>query len=81
MAEDLQEEFSAGLGEGYEAEFVDDEQLETCQLLLEVEQSSLVSGLYELVDQGWGDGETHREAPLAGGESQPQRHVGLAVAQ
>ena len=27
LAYDLEEEFSAGLGEGYEAEFVDDEQL------------------------------------------------------
>ena len=45
LAYDLEEEFSAGLGEGYEAEFVDDEELEAGELLLEVEQASFVAGL------------------------------------
>ena len=34
LAEDLEEELRAGLGEWYEAQLVDDEQLEPCQLLL-----------------------------------------------
>ena len=45
LAYDLEEELSPGLGEGNEAQFVDDEQLEAGQLLLEVEQSSVVVGL------------------------------------
>ena len=45
LAEDLEEEFRAGLGERDEAELVNDEQLEPCQLLLKVEQSPLVPGL------------------------------------
>ena len=39
LAEDLEEELRAGLGKWYEAQLVDDEQLEPGQLLLEVEQS------------------------------------------
>ena len=34
LAEDLEEELRAGLGEWYEAQLVDDEQLEPCQILL-----------------------------------------------
>ena len=34
LAYDLKEEFSAGLGEGNEAQFVDDEELEAGELLL-----------------------------------------------
>ena len=34
LAEDLEEELSAGLGERYEAQLADDEQLEPGQLLL-----------------------------------------------
>ena len=37
LAEDLEEELRAGLGEWDEAKLVDDEQLESGQLLLEVE--------------------------------------------
>ena len=44
LAEDLEEEFRAGGGQGDEAQFVDDEQLEPGQLPLEVEQSSVVPG-------------------------------------
>ena len=38
LAEDLEEELSAGPGEWDEAKLVDDQQLEPCQLLLEAEQ-------------------------------------------
>ena len=37
LAEDLEEELSAGLGEWDEAKLVDDEQLEPCQLLLKLD--------------------------------------------
>ena len=51
---------------------------ETGQLLLEVEQPSLVPGLNQLVDQRGGRGEADRQSPLAGGEPQAEGHVGLA---
>ena len=78
LAEDLEEEFRAGLGEWDEAQLVDDEQLEPGQLLLKVEQSSLVPGLDQLMDQRCGGGEADRQPPLAGGESQAESDVGLA---
>ena len=45
----------------------------------EVEQTSLVPGLHQLVDQG-GGGESHGHPALAGGQAQSQGHVGLAGA-
>ena len=43
LAEDLEEEFRAGGGQGHEAQLVDDQQPEAGQLPLEVEQSAVVS--------------------------------------
>ena len=45
LAEDLEEQFRSGGGQGDEAQFVDDQQAEAGQLPLEVEQPSLVPGL------------------------------------
>ena len=78
LAEDLEEELRAGLGEWDEAQLVDDEQLEAGKSLLEVEQPSLVLGLDQLVDQRGGRGEADRQSPLAGGEPQTEGHMGLA---
>ena len=47
---------------------------------LQVEQPAFVPGFHELVDQGRGGGETHRQPPLAGGQAQSQGNVGLAGA-
>ena len=71
LAEDLKEQLRAGAGEGHEAQFVDDQQVEAGKLSLEVEQPSLIPGFHQLVDQGGGGGEAHRQSPLAGGEAQP----------
>ena len=68
LAEALEQELRAGLGEWNEAELVDDEQLEPGQLLLKVEQSSLVGGPDQLVDQRGCGGEAGWQPPLAGGE-------------
>ena len=65
---------------GDEAQLVDDEQPEAGQLPLQVEQPAIVSGLHELVDQGRGGGEAYGHSLLAGGQAQPQGHVGLAGA-
>ena len=51
LAEDLEEQFRPGGGQGDEAQFVDDQQAEAGQLPLEVEQSVVVPGLHEFVDQ------------------------------
>ena len=59
LAEDLEEEFRTGGGEGDEAQLVDDEKPEAGQLPLQVEQPAIVSGLHELVDQGRGGGEAY----------------------
>ena len=80
LAEDLEEQFRAGGGQRHEAQLVDDEQIEAGQLPLQVEQSAVVPGLHEFVDQGRGGGETHRHSPLAGSQAQSQGDVGLAGA-
>ena len=80
LAEDLEEEFRPGGGPGDEAQLVDDQQPEAGQLPLEVEQAPFVPGLHEFVDQGRGGGEAYGHSLLAGGQAQPQGHVGLAGA-
>ena len=80
LAEDLEEELCAGLGEWDEAKLVDDQQLELSKSLLEVEQPSLIPGLDQLVDQRGGRGEADRQPPLPGGEPQAEGHMGLAGA-
>ena len=45
LAEDLEERFRPGGGQGHEAQFVDDQQAEAGQLPLEVEQPPLIPGL------------------------------------
>ena len=68
LAEDLEEELRAGLGEWTEAQLVDDEQFEPGQPLLEVQQSSLVPCLGQLLDQRGGCGNADSQPPLTGGE-------------
>ena len=64
--EDLEDQFRTGGGQRHEAQLVDDEQTEASQLSLQVEQSAVVSGLYELVDQCRSGGEAHGHSSLAG---------------
>ena len=78
LAEDLEEELRSRPGQRDEAKLVDDEQLEPAQLLLEVEQPPLVPGLDQFVYQGGRGGEADRQPPLAGGQSQAERDMGLA---
>ena len=61
LAEDLEEEFRAGGGQGHKAQLVDDEQPETGQLPLQVEQPTLVPRLHQFVHQCRGGGEAHRQ--------------------
>ena len=78
LAEDFQQELSVGLGQGDEAELIDNEQLETGQLLLKVEQASLIHGLDQFMDQCGSGGEADRQPPLTGGKSQTEGDVSLA---
>ena len=79
LAEDIEEQFRPGGGQGDETQLVDDEQAQAGKLPLQVEQPSFIPGLHQLVDQG-GGGESHRHSPLAGGQAQSQGDVGLAGA-
>ena len=53
-------------GERHETEFVDDEELEVGELLLEPQQLPVVARFHELVDLGSGGSKADREALLAG---------------
>ena len=77
LAEDLEEEFRSGGGQGDEAQFVDDQQVQAGQLALQVEQASFVPGLHQLMHQGGGGGEAHGQSPQAGQERAPH-HPGSA---
>ena len=46
LAEDLEEQFRTGLRQGHEAQLVYDQQLQTGQPLLEVQQTSVVPSLH-----------------------------------
>ena len=82
LTEDLEEQFRPGGGQRHEVQFVDDEEPEASQVALEVEQSAVVSGLHEFVDQGrgGGGGEAHGHSPLTGGQSHAQGYVGFVGA-
>ena len=67
LAEHLEQEFGAGLGERHEAEFVDDQQAVFSQLFLEAQQALLVPGLHQFMDQGRRRDKAHGDALLAGG--------------
>ena len=56
LAKDLKEEFRPGGGQGHEAQVVDDEQVKTGQLPLQVEQPPLIPSITTSVQGGmWGD--------------------------
>ena len=75
LAEDLEQQFGAGLRERHIAEFVDDQQLDGGELGLEPEQALLVARLHQLMDEAGGGGEGDGKSALAGGEAERQgRH-------
>ena len=63
LAEHLEQQLGAGLGQRHEAEFVDDQKLVGGELLLEPQQLLVIAGLDEFVDQRGGGDEADREAP------------------
>ena len=80
LAEHLEQELGAGLGQRHEAEFVDDQKLVGGELLLEPQQLLVIAGLDEFVDQCGGGDEADREALLAGRQAETEGDVGLAGA-
>ncbi len=80
LAEDLEEQLGASLGQGYEAQFVDNQELETRQLPLKVEQPPFVPGLNQLVDQSGGRGESHGQSSLTRSQAESEGDVGLTGA-
>src|SRR5258707_12629546 len=54
LAEDLEQQLGAGCRKGYIAEFINDQQLVTGQLALQSQQTLLVFGLDQLMDQSGG---------------------------
>ena len=80
LAEDLEEQIRPGAGQRHEAQFVDDQQIQTGELPLEIEQASFVPSLHEFVNQASGGAEAHGHVPLAGGQAPAEGHAGLAGA-
>src|SRR4051794_23562444 len=80
LAEHLEQQLRPALRERHKAKLVDDQQLVAGQLLLQAQQPLLVSRLQELMDQRGGRGETYGHPVLAGGQTEPERHMGLAGA-
>ena len=75
MAEHFEEQFSAGLGQRYEAQLVDDEQFVAGDLLLEAEQLLLVASLDQFANQSGSGSKAHAVATLAGSQAQCQGDV------
>ena len=80
LAEHLEQQLSAGLGQRHEAEFVDDQELVAGEPLLVSEELFLVARLDQLMNQRGGGGEADRETLLAGRQAETEGDVGLAGA-
>jgi len=78
LAEDLEEQLCAGLGERDEAKLVDDEEPAGGDLLLQALEPPFVTGLEQLVDQRRCGREADGEALLAGRQAEAEGDVRLA---
>jgi hypothetical protein len=80
LAEDLEQQLGTARREGDVAQLVDDQELVAGELALQTQETLLVPGLEQLVDQAGGGGEADREAFLAGSQPKSEGDVGLAGA-
>jgi len=80
LTEHLKQKFSPGFAERHEAEFVDDQQLVFCKLLLEAKQALLVPGLHQLVNQRRRRDKANAEAFLTGGKAETEGYMRFASA-
>src|ERR1700737_5438260 len=70
LAEDLEEQFRAGLRERHIAEFVDDEQFDGGELRLEFQEAPLVARFHQLMNEAGRGEEGNGEAALTSGEAE-----------
>jgi hypothetical protein len=77
---DIEEQLGPGLGERDVTEFIEDEQIEPLELLVEPLKRPVFAHLQQQGDQRGGGGEPHPLARRAGGEPQGGGQVGLARA-
>ena len=80
LAEDFEQQLGAGLRERHEAEFVDDQKVILCQLLLQAQQAFFIPGLHQFMNQGSGREEADGEPLLAGRQTETEGDMGLAGA-
>jgi len=66
------------VGQGDEAQLVDDQELVADDLFLQAQKPAFVSRLHQFVDQRRGGGEANRQAFLAGGQTKTEGDMGLA---
>ena len=72
LAEDFEQQLGAGLRERHEAEFVDDQKVILCQLLLQAQQAFFIPGLHQFMNQGGGREEADGEPLLAGRQTETE---------
>src|ERR1051325_3079909 len=85
LAEDLEQQLRAGLGERHVAQFINDQQLCSSKVLLQSEQAALVARFLELMDlelmdEAGSGSKGNRDPPLTGSKTQSQGNVGLSRA-
>ena len=80
LAEHFEEQLGTDSRERHVAQFVDDQQLDGVEMLLQGPEAALITGFHEFVHEGGGRGEGDAVSLLAGGQSQGQGDVGLAGA-
>ena len=76
LAEDFEQQLGAGLRERHEAEFVDDQKVILCQLLLQAQQAFFIPGLHQFMNQGSGREEADGEPLLAGRQTETEGDMG-----
>ena len=77
LAEHLEQKFCAGRRERHIAKFVDDQQLDRCEVALELQQPPLIAGLHKLMHQTGRRREWSGQAAYRG--IVPWRTIGLTA--
>ena len=78
LAEDLEQQLGAGLGQRHVAELVNDQELGAGKPLLEPEELFFVACLHQLMNERSGGGKADAEALLTGRQPESEGNVGLA---
>ena len=78
LTKDLEEELSASLGERCITKFIDDKELDSGELGLELEQTPLIARFHQLMNGAGRRNESNRETALTGREAERQAGMRLA---